>query len=206
MMTPWVEYCLWALGGAVTGTGITAWTLRDAKGVGRPATVGSEASELGRLKGHQQEWEAFAACVVSMIPVLKKQMEGVTNQTEQAAKDLMVHIKAMTSATTISRPTDTTANLSKIVMAMQFQDITQQKLKHVGQVLDQWHKHLQALLKGPQDEGARRDIAALQRLEQNYTMEEERRLHAAAMAPDYQEPVPIVTEQTEPESGSVTLF
>jgi hypothetical protein len=37
-------------------------------------------------------------------------------------------------------------------------------------------------------------------------MEEERHLHAATLAPDYQEPVPIDTEQTEAESDSVTLF
>jgi hypothetical protein len=61
-------------------------------------------------------------------------------------------------------------------------------------------------LKGPHDERAKQDIAALQRLEQSYTMEEERRLHAAALMPDYQEPVPMETEQTEAESDSVTLF
>ena len=120
--------------------------------------------------------------------------------------DLMLHIGALTSPATTSRPTDTSTNLSKIVMAMQFQDITQQKLEHITQALDQWHKHLHALLKGPQDESAKLEIAALQRLEQSYTMEEERRLHAAALAPDYQEPVPIETEQTEAESDSVTLF
>lgn len=166
----------------------------------------SEVTELGRLKEQQQAWEAFATGAVHLIPVLKKQMEAVTQQTERAAMDLMMHIGALTSATTTLRPTDTSTNLSKIVMAMQFQDITQQKLEHVAQALDQWHRHLQALLKGPQDESARREIAALQQLEQSYTMEEERRLHAAAMAPDYQEPVPIETEQTEAESDSVTLF
>jgi len=170
------------------------------------ASRDSEASELISLKAHQQAWEAFAACVVATIPVLKKQMEAVTQQTERAAMDLMVHIRALTSVTTTSRSTDTSTNLSKIVMAMQFQDITQQKLEHVTQALDQWHKHLQALLKGPQDESAKQDIAALQQLEQSYTMEEERRLHAAALAPDYQEPVPIETEQTETEADSVTLF
>jgi chemotaxis regulatin CheY-phosphate phosphatase CheZ len=133
-------------------------------------------------------------------------MEAVTQQTERAVMDLMVHIRALTSPTTTSTPTDTSTSLSRIVVAMQFQDITQQKLQHVGQALDQWHKHLQALLKGPQDEGARQEIAALQRLEQSYTMEEERRLHTAAMVPEYQEPVPIETEQTEAESNSVTLF
>jgi hypothetical protein len=206
MMTPLVEYCLWALAGAVAGAGLTAWTLRAGHGPGRSATAGSEASELGGLKERQQAWEAFAVCAVSMIPVLKKQMEAVTRQTERAAMDLMLHISALTSPATTSRPMDTSTDLSKIVMAMQFQDITQQKLEHITQALDQWHKHLHALLKGPQDESAKLEIAALQRLEQSYTMEEERRLHAAALAPDYQEPVPIETEQTEAESDSVTLF
>ena len=42
------------------------------------ASRDSEVSELVNLKEQQQAWEAFAACAVSMIPVLKKQMEAVT--------------------------------------------------------------------------------------------------------------------------------
>jgi hypothetical protein len=70
--------------------------------------------------------------------------------------------------------------------------------------LEQWSRHLQALMRGPQDEGAKREIAALEQLEQTYTMEEERRLHAAALTPEYQEPIP--TDELENESDSVTLF
>jgi chemotaxis regulatin CheY-phosphate phosphatase CheZ len=168
------------------------------------ASRDSEASDLAGLKSQQQAWEAFAACAVSLIPVLKKQMEAITQETERAAMDLMVHVSALTSAAAASNPTDRSAHLSKVVMAMQFQDITRQKLQHVTQALDQWHTHLQALLRGPLDESAKQEIAALQRLEESYTMEEERRLHAAALAPDYQEPVPIEAEQSE--TDSVTLF
>jgi chemotaxis regulatin CheY-phosphate phosphatase CheZ len=170
------------------------------------ASRDSEVSELVNLKEQQRAWEAFAACAVSMIPVLKKQMEGVTQQTERAAMDLMVHIRALTSPATSSGPTDTSTDLSKIVMAMQFQDITQQKLEHVTQALDHWHQHLHVLLRGSQGESAKREIAALQSLEESYTMDEERRLHAAALAPDYQEPVPIDMEEKEADSDSVTLF
>jgi chemotaxis regulatin CheY-phosphate phosphatase CheZ len=141
-----------------------------------------------------------------MIPVLKKQIGAVTQQTERAAMDLMAHISALTSTATTSSLTDTSTNLSKIVMAMQFQDITQQRLEHITQALDQWHTHLQALLKGPQDESAKQEIAALQQLEESYTMESERCLHAAALARDYQEPVSIESEQTGADSDSVTLF
>ena len=170
------------------------------------ASRDSEGSELVNLKEQLQAWEDFAACAVSMIPVLKKQMEGVTQQTERAAMDLMLHIGALTSQATSSEPADTSTELSKVVMAMQFQDITQQKLEHVTQALDQWQQHLQVLLRGSQSESAKREIAALQSLEESYTMEEERRLHVAALAPDYQEPVPIDMEEKEADSDSVTLF
>jgi hypothetical protein len=49
------------------------------------ASRGSEANELAGLREHQKAWEAFAACAITMIPVLKKQMEAVTQQTERAA-------------------------------------------------------------------------------------------------------------------------
>src|SRR4051812_4855741 len=167
MTTPWVEYGLWALAGAVTGAALTAWTLREAHGQGHSETAGSEAGELSRLKDHQQAWEAFAICATHLIPVLKKQMEGVTQQTERAAMDLMVHMKALMLPAPVptATPAETSTNLTKVVMAMQFQDITQQRLEHVAQALDQWHTHLHALLKGPQDEDARREIALLQQLE-----------------------------------------
>ena len=201
-----VEYRLWELAGAVVGAGLMAWTGRRSKNLPPSAEDQEGTGTIDGLLEHQKAWEAFAAGAVHLIPVLKKQMEAVTQQTERAAMDLMLHISALASPSTASRINDTSANLSKIVMAMQFQDITQQKLEHVAQALDQWQKHLQALLKGPQDESAKQEIAALQRLEESYTMEEERRLHAAALAPDYQEPVPIETEPTEAEPDSVTLF
>lgn len=175
-------------------------------GLPRSVAADSETNELAGLREQQQAWEAFATCAIRIIPVLMKQMEAVTQQTERAAMDLMVNIRAVTSQTSTARSTKPSANLSKIMMAMQFQDITQQKLEHVAQALDQWQRHLQALLKGPRDEYAKQEIAALQQLEQSYTMEEERRLHAAAIAPDYQEPVPVETGTTETETDSITLF
>lgn len=180
--------------------------MQNTQGPGRPTTADRETSELASLKAHQQAWEAFATGAVHLIPVLKKQMASVTQQTERAVIDLMVNLRALTLATTTSSPTDISSSLSKVMMAMQFQDITQQKLEHVAQALDQWQKHLQALLKGPKDECAKQEIAAMQQLEERYTMEEERRLHAAAMAPDYQEPVPTETEQTKTDPESITLF
>ena len=173
---------------------------------GRPATAGSETDEYGMPRGHRQAWEAFATCAVRLIPVLKAQMKAVTEETERAAMELLMHLRVLASQDAGATAEEKSASLSKVVTAMQFQDITRQRLEHVGQALDQWSRHLQALMRGPQDEGARLEIAALERLEQNYTMEEERRLHAAALRPEYQEPIPTDELESASKPDSVTLF
>jgi hypothetical protein len=173
---------------------------------GRPAAAGRETDECGMLREHRQAWEAFAVCAVRLIPVLKTQMTAVTEETERAAIDLLTNLRVLASQDDAATAEAKSASLSKIVTAMQFQDITRQKLEHVGQALDQWSSHLQALMRGPQDEGAKRELAALEQIDQNYTMEEERRLHAAALTPEYQEPIPTEVLERESESDSVTLF
>lgn len=173
---------------------------------GRPATAGSEMDESGMPNGHRQAWETFASCAVRLIPVLKAQMEAVTIETERAAIDLLGHLRVLASPDAAATAEDKSASLSKVVTAMQFQDITRQRLEHVGQALDQWSKHLQALMRGPQDENAKWEIAALEQIEQTYTMEEERRLHTAAVTPEYQEPIPTDVLESESASNSVTLF
>ena len=131
-------------------------------------------------------------------------MAAVTQETEKAAMELLLHLRMLTSSEGAASSTHDSASLSKVVMAMQFQDITRQKLEHVGLALDRLKAHLHALLKGPGDEEAKKEIAALELVEQHYTMEEERRLHAAALGPDYGEPVPMDMSSQEPDS--VTLF
>lgn len=118
--------------------------------------------------------------------------------------ELLLHLRMLASSEAALSSKNNSANLSKVVMAMQFQDITRQKLEHVGLALDRLKTHLQALLKGPGDEEAKKEIAALELVEQHYTMEEERRVHAAALGPDYGEPVP--TDMSSKEPDSVTLF
>lgn len=162
------------------------------------------AGDVSALREHQQAWEAFAVCAVRLIPVLKAQMGSVTGETERSALELLVHLRVLASSQAVASEAEKAASLTKVVMAMQFQDITRQKLEHVGQALDQWSAHLRALLKAPLDADAKRRIAELERIELSYTMEEERRLHAAAVSPDYQEPVPV--DEGPAEEDSVTLF
>lgn len=172
----------------------------------RPAKAGSETDEGTMPRGHRQAWETFAVCAVRLIPVLKAQMEGVTKETERAAMDLLMHLRVLASPTTIATAEEKSASLSRVVTAMQFQDITRQKLEHVSHALDQWSRHLEALMRGQEDEGAKVEIASLEQIEQTYTMEEERRLHAAALSPEYQEPIPTDEQENESASDAVTLF
>lgn len=133
-------------------------------------------------------------------------MTAVTQETERAAMELMGHLQVLASSSETITPKERTTSLSKVVMAMQFQDITRQKLEHVSFALDQLQKHVQALLKGPHNQEAQQEIAALQRVERSYTMEAERRLHDAAGTSDYLEPVPTDMETTDGEEEPVILF
>lgn len=160
--------------------------------------------EKRRLQTQQRAWEAFASSALRMIPVLKAQVTGVTQETERAALELAMHLRILTSSDAGVTSSDRSASLSQVVTAMQFQDITRQKLEHVGQALEQLTRHLQALLKGPQSEEAKKQLAALELVEQNYTMEEERRLHQTVLSPDYGEPVP--TGLSDEGENTVTLF
>lgn len=166
--------------------------------------LAGDETTLSALLEQQRAWETFAAEAIHMVPVLKAHMVAVTQETERATLELMVHLRVLASPNEAGASKDKTADLSKVVMAMQFQDITRQKLEHVGQALEQLTSHLRALLKGSQNEEAKREIAALERIEHHYTMEEERRLHRMASNHDYGEPVPMgLSDEGE---DSVTLF
>ncbi|MGQ0557324.1 MAG: hypothetical protein ACT4PN_15435 [Nitrospiraceae bacterium] len=158
------------------------------------------------LQACQQAWESFGAEAVQMIPILQAQMASVTHETERAAMELMGHLQALGSPSETITAKDRAASLSNVVMAMQFQDITRQKLEHVGLALDQLQRHIQALMKGPLNQEAQEEIAALQRVERSYTMDSERRLHEAAVMSDYLDPVPSDMEIADGEEDPVTLF
>lgn len=161
-------------------------------------------TSLPILQVQLQAWNAFAKSATHMIPVLKAQMFAVTQETERAVIELLVHLQALTSVDQSGTSKDRSDNISRVVMAMQFQDITRQKLEHVGLALDQLNGHLQVLSKGSLNEEDLKAIAALESIEQNYSMEAERRLHQQALMPDYGEPVP--TGVSDEGEDSVTLF
>jgi methyl-accepting chemotaxis protein len=68
-------------------------------------------------------------------------------------------------------------DIAQIVMAMQFQDMTRQKLEHVGGPLKALQSCLAMLQVGPgQDNGPAEALEALRHFEKQYTMEDERKV------------------------------
>jgi chemotaxis regulatin CheY-phosphate phosphatase CheZ len=169
----------------------------------RPAPA-DDKTALRALQERQGAWEIFAADAMRVFETSKAQMTAVTQETERAALELAEHLRILTSPNQTITATDRSASLSRIVVAMQFQDITRQKLEHVGQSLDRLSRHLEALLKDPQSEEARKEMAALQQIAQCSAMGDERRSFRETLRPDYVEPVPI--ERLREETDSATLF
>ena len=177
---------------------------RDVQVVNTAGGSETDAQRIARLHTHQRAWEVFGKDTLKMLPILQTHMSAVTQETERAAMELMVHLRVLAASSSHAASHDRAESLSKIVTALQFQDITRQKLEHIGQALTQLGSHLHVLLKGPDYAGAAQELAALEQFEHRYTMEEERRLHQTALSPDYGEPVP--TGLSKEGDDAVTLF
>ncbi|MEC4889531.1 MAG: hypothetical protein RI101_05670 [Nitrospira sp.] len=179
-------------------------------------------------------WKAFASCALPLIPVLIRQMNAVTEQTETAALNLMTNLQAISQRASRQaeeaihlgqadrnldaaqreqllasvreskqRATELSSDVGRIVMALQFQDITRQKLEHVEHALTHLRDHLQHLVDGKPDQDLADSLSLLKDLEHSYTMEAERRIHAAARG-EQTPPAPV--GQAGGQDESVTLF
>lgn len=97
-------------------------------------------------------------------------------------------------------------DVNQIVMALQFQDITRQKLEHIEQALTQMRDHMQHLIDGKQDEELRDSLVMLKTLDQSYTMESERRLHTSSGGHADDGKVGAWVVQAAGDEESVTMF
>lgn len=96
-------------------------------------------------------------------------------------------------------------DVNQIVMALQFQDITRQKLEHIEQALTHMQEHMQHLIDGKQDEELQDSLVMLKSLERSYTMESERRLHSSSGGHAVEGRVGAGV-QTSGAEDSVTMF
>ena len=99
---------------------------------------------------------------------------------------------------------DLDQNIAQVVMSMQFQDITRQKLEHVYQPLESMHGPLRTAMEGTGGiESLPEIIEELHQLEHSYTMESERLTMEAAQSGG--DSVVVGTGETN-DGDNVTLF
>jgi len=180
--------------------------------------------QITQLEQSNRSWEAFAAHAIPLMPILTRQIEAVIAQTERAALDLTGKIRSISErarrqAADMSRPAgsgraveqvqadaeELAADVSRIIMAMQFQDITKQKLEHVAQPLAQMKTYMESLLANPASPELSKALNLLEEVERSYTMETERAAMAHALHGHAHAGAPAQATSEE-EEQSVTLF
>lgn len=100
-----------------------------------------------------------------------------------------------------SRGSELSKTIGQVVMTMQFQDITRQKLQHVAHPLELIGGAFNELLNGGVSEEI---VKELQKLETNYTMQSERDLARSVLTGDAG--AVLVGTGTREENDNVTLF
>jgi len=175
---------------------------------------------IAELEQTKYAWEQFASHAIPLIPVLTRQITTVIEQTEQAALDLMLKIRSVSERAQKQAAYDVSSapvmdvksqaeglasDVSSIVMAMQFQDITKQKLEHVMQPLLQMKTYMESLVSNPTAPELAKSLNLLEEVERSYTMETERMAHRHAMEGREHVGVPVPSSAKE-EDENVTLF
>lgn len=206
--------------GAGLGVVATLWWSRCSRRRERQTVEATMQQQIAQLEQTKSSWEQFASHAIPLIPVLTRQITTVIEQTEQAAMDLTVKIRSIAEraqrqaayAGSSSRARDEgseaeglSSDVSRIVMAMQFQDMTKQKLEHVSQPLLQMKTYMESLVANPTAPELAKALNLLEEVERSYTMETERTAHRHAM--EGRAHVGIAARPTdEEEDESVTLF
>ena len=131
------------------------WWSRAAQRRERETVEAAMHKRIAELEQTKYAWEQFASHAIPLIPVLTRQITTVIEQTERAALDLILKIRSISeraqkqaayagSSARMMEPVmdvksqaeGLASDVSQIVMAMQFQDITKQKLEHVMTICD----------------------------------------------------------------------
>jgi methyl-accepting chemotaxis protein len=161
------------------------------------AVVADEVTKLANRSAQAAEQiRALATAVKGTTESAMSELKGLAaldlTQTLGAQKKIMEMIKIMASKNEAlkesigqnsGRAKDLGNDIGQIVMSMQFQDITRQKLEHVYQPLERIHAPLQAVVN---DSGGTdmlpQVIEELRNLEHTYTMQSERLTMESARA------------------------
>lgn len=165
---------------------------------------GQAASTIRKLvKDVQRDSQEAMNKVQDMASVDLTKTLGTKATLDHMTKDLMERNELLRSTVlkTKNRAEELSRDIASIVMALQFQDITRQKLEHVIEPLELLHADLQAVALGqpPRTFDGTREL--LKKLERTYTMQDERHVMSATM--NGQE---VAAQGAKSQSSDVTLF
>jgi methyl-accepting chemotaxis protein len=167
---------------------------------------GQAASSINSLVMDVQKNTTLAmGTVESLASVDLSKTLSIKHRLDKMTRDLAERNNTLKSAVMNSKShaDELARDVGQIIMALQFQDITRQKLEHVIEPLTEVRAVMDALIQGFSQEQVATRMDFLSKLDRSYTMEEERAVfHQAAIG--Y---VPAPSQESAPsEDANVTLF
>ena len=167
---------------------------------------GQAANSINSLVKNVEKNTALAMSTVeSLASVDLSKTLGTKHRLDQMTRGLADRNNSLKDAvmTSKSHADELARDVGQIIMALQFQDITRQKLEHVIQPLTEVRAVMDALIQGQSHDQVVSKMDFLAKLDRSYTMEEERSVfHRAAIG--Y---VPAPSQGRAPvEDTNVTLF
>ncbi len=155
-------------------------------------------SGMGHAQAAMVEVAQCSSAYAEMSKMVQAKVSHFATTLCRSNAELDVEVRAATE-----RAEALAADVSGVVVALQFQDIIRQKLEHVAAPLQQVEQGLVRLRAGGGSSGACGALPSLSDLEATYTMASERRVSDGVIAPSGAEgPLP----SRDPSDGNVTLF
>jgi len=167
---------------------------------------GQAASSINSLVMDVQKNTTLAmGTVESLASVDLSKTLSIKHRLDKMTRDLAERNNTLKSVvlTSKSHADELARDVGQIIMALQFQDITRQKLEHVIEPLTEVRAVMDALIRGQSHDQVAPHMDFVAKLARSYTMEEERAIfHRASIvhAP------PPSQESAPSEDANVTLF
>lgn len=136
------------------------------------SSINTMVKDVRRSTSHAMSTvESLASVDMSKTLSIKHRLDQMTRSLAERNKTL--HSAIMNSK---SHADELAKDVGKIIMALQFQDITRQKLEHVIEPLTEVREVMDALIQGQSRDQVATKLDFLGRRDKSYTMEEERAL------------------------------
>jgi len=167
---------------------------------------GQAASSINTMvKDVQRSTNLAMSTVESLASVDLSKTLSIKHSLDQMTRNLAERNKTLHSAilNSKSHADELAQDVGKIIMALQFQDITRQKLEHVIEPLTQVREVMDTLIQGQSRDQVAAKLDFLARLDKSYTMEEERALFHQSMNGQFGQTSQAIAPA---EDANVTLF